>query len=469
MSENKFDVVVIGSGPGGYVAAIRAAQLGLKTACVEKHSALGGTCLNVGCIPSKALLQASEEYAHVGKALKRHGVMVEGLSLDLAAMMGHKDKVVGDLTKGIAHLFKKNDIARFEGLGALGAPGEVVVSAGDGSETVLGAGATIIASGSATASLPGIEIDEKRILSSTGALALGEVPGHLAVIGAGYIGLEMASVWGRLGAKITVIEFLDRILPGMDGELAAQFQKLLRRQKMKFKLSTKVTGAKSGKNGVTLAMEPVAGGEAETLEADAVLVAVGRIPYTEGLGLEQAGVALDKGGRIEVDENFATNIAGVFAIGDVIKGPMLAHKAEAEGVAAAGIIAGQKSHVNYSAIPGVVYTQPEVATVGQTEEQLQDAGIDYNAGSFPFMANGRARAMLATDGFVKILADAASDRILGVHIIGAGAGTLIAEAVLAIELGASAEDLARTCHAHPTLSEAIKEAALDVDERAIHM
>ena len=469
MSENKFDVVVIGSGPGGYVAAIRAAQLGLKTACVEKHSALGGTCLNVGCIPSKALLQASEEYAHAGKALKRHGVMVEGLSLDLAAMMGHKDKVVGDLTKGIAHLFKKNDIARFEGLGALGAPGEVVVSAGDGSETVLGAGATIIASGSATASLPGIEIDEKRILSSTGALALGEVPGHLAVIGAGYIGLEMASVWGRLGAKITVIEFLDRILPGMDGELAAQFQKLLRRQKMKFKLSTKVTGAKSGKNGVTLAMEPVAGGEAETLEADAVLVAVGRIPYTEGLGLEQAGVALDKGGRIEVDENFATNIAGVFAIGDVIKGPMLAHKAEDEGVAAAEIIAGQKSHVNYSAIPGVVYTQPEVATVGQTEEQLQDAGIDYNAGSFPFMANGRARAMLATDGFVKILADAASDRILGVHIIGAGAGTLIAEAVLAIELGASAEDLARTCHAHPTLSEAIKEAALDVDERAIHM
>ncbi len=469
MSENKFDVVVIGSGPGGYVAAIRAAQLGLKTACVEKHSALGGTCLNVGCIPSKALLQASEEYAHVGKALKRHGVMVEGLSLDLAAMMGHKDKVVGDLTKGIAHLFKKNDIARFEGLGALGAPGEVVVSAGDGSETVLGAGATIIASGSATASLPGIEIDEKRILSSTGALALGEVPGHLAVIGAGYIGLEMASVWGRLGAKITVIEFLDRILPGMDGELAAQFQKLLRRQKMKFKLSTKVTGAKSGKNGVTLAMEPVAGGEAETLEADAVLVAVGRIPYTEGLGLEQAGVALDKGGRIEVDENFATNVAGVYAIGDVIKGPMLAHKAEDEGVAAAEIIAGQKSHVNYSAIPGVVYTQPEVATVGQTEEQLQDAGIDYNAGSFPFMANGRARAMLATDGFVKILADAASDRILGVHIIGAGAGTLIAEAVLAIELGASAEDLARTCHAHPTLSEAIKEAALDVDERAIHM
>ena len=469
MSENKFDVVVIGSGPGGYVAAIRAAQLGLKTACVEKHSALGGTCLNVGCIPSKALLQASEEYAHAGKALKRHGVMVEGLSLDLAAMMGHKDKVVGDLTKGIAHLFKKNDIARFEGLGALGAPGEVVVSAGDGSETVLGAGATIIASGSATASLPGIEIDEKRILSSTGALALGEVPGHLAVIGAGYIGLEMASVWGRLGAKITVIEFLDRILPGMDGELAAQFQKLLQRQKMKFKLSTKVTGAKSGKNGVTLAMEPVASGEAETLEADAVLVAVGRIPYTEGLGLEQAGVALDKGGRIEVDENFATNIAGVFAIGDVIKGPMLAHKAEDEGVAAAEIIAGQKSHVNYSAIPGVVYTQPEVATVGQTEEQLQDAGIDYNAGSFPFMANGRARAMSATDGFVKILADAASDRILGVHIIGAGAGTLIAEAVLAIELGASAEDLARTCHAHPTLSEAIKEAALDVDERAIHM
>ncbi len=469
MSENNFDVVVIGSGPGGYVAAIRAAQLGLRTACVEKDPALGGTCLNVGCIPSKALLQTSEEYAHAGKALARHGVMIEGLHLDLAAMMGHKDKVVGDLTKGIAHLFKKNQITRFAGWGALGAPGEVIVSAGDGTETVLGAGATIIATGSAAASLPGVEIDEKRILSSTGALALSEVPGHLAVIGAGYIGLEMASIWGRLGAKITVIEFLDRIVPGMDSELAAQFQKMLRRQKMKFKLATKVTGAEESENGVTLAMQPVAGGASETLEADAVLVAVGRIPYTEGLGLEQAGVARDNAGRIEVKQNFATNVAGVYAIGDVINGPMLAHKAEDEGVAAAEIIAGQKSHVNYAAIPGVVYTQPELAAVGQTEEQLHDAGIDYNAGSFPFIANGRARAMSATDGFVKILAEAGSDRILGVHIIGADAGTLIAEAVLAIELGASAEDLARTCHAHPTLSEAVKEAALDVDERAIHV
>jgi len=469
MNEKKFDVVVIGSGPGGYVAAIRAAQLGLKTACVEKDPALGGTCLNVGCIPSKALLQTSEEYAHAGKALKRHGVMIEGLSLDLEAMMGHKDKVVGDLTKGIAHLFKKNDITHLKGTGALGAAGEIIVRADDGSETKLAAGATIIATGSAPANLPGIDIDEKRILSSTGALALDEVPGHLAVIGAGYIGLEMASVWGRLGAKITVIEFLDRIVPCMDGELATQFQKMLRRQKMKFKLSTKVTAAEQNDSGVTLTMEPVAGGEPETLDADAVLVAVGRTPYTEGLGLDAAGVTIDNGGRIEIDEHFATNVAGVYAIGDVIAGPMLAHKAEDEGIAVAEIIAGQKGHVNYSAIPGVVYTQPELAAVGQTEEQLQEAGIDYTAGSFPFMANGRARAMSATDGFVKILADAQSDRILGVHIMGADAGTLIAEAVLAIELGASAEDLARTCHAHPTLSEAVKEAALDVDERAIHV
>ncbi len=436
---------------------------------MEKDATLGGTCLNVGCIPSKALLQASEEYAHAGKVLKRHGVMIDGLSLDLDTMMGHKDKVVSDLTKGIDHLFKNNDITRIEGTGALGGAGEVIVRAADGTETVLTAGATIIATGSAPASLPGIEIDEQRILSSTGALALPEVPGHLAVIGAGYIGLEMASVWGRLGAKITVIEFLDRIVPGMDGELAAGFQKMLRRQKMKFKLATKVTGAVVSESGVTLTMEPVAGGDAETLEADAVLVAVGRTPYTDGLGLEAAGIAQDKAGRIEVNENFQTNIAGVYAIGDVIKGPMLAHKAEDEGVAAAEIIAGQKSHVNYGAIPGVVYTQPELASVGQTEEQLQEAGIKYNSGSFPFIANGRARAMSATDGFVKILADAESDRILGVHIMGADAGTLIAEAVLAIELGASAEDLARTCHAHPTLSEAMKEAALDVDERAIHI
>jgi len=469
MNKKKFDVVVIGSGPGGYVAAIRAAQLGLKTACVEKDPALGGTCLNVGCIPSKALLQTSEEYAHAGKALKRHGVMIEGLSLDLEAMMGHKDKVVGDLTKGIAHLFKKNDITHLKGTGGLGAAGEIIVRADDGSETKLAAGATIIATGSAPANLPGIDIDEKRILSSTGALALDEVPGHLAVIGAGYIGLEMASVWGRLGAKITVIEFLDRIVPGMDGELAAQFQKMLRRQKMKFKLSTKVTAAEQNDSGVTLTMEPVAGGEPETLHADAVLVAVGRTPYTEGLGLDATSMTIDNGGRIEIDEHFATNVAGVYAIGDVIAGPMLAHKAEDEGIAVAEIIAGQKGHVNYSAIPGVVYTQPELAAVGQTEEQLKEAGIDYTAGSFPFMANGRARAMSATDGFVKILADAQSDRILGVHIMGADAGTLIAEAVLAIELGASAEDLARTCHAHPTLSEAVKEAALDVDERAIHV
>jgi len=469
MSDSNFDVVVIGSGPGGYVAAIRAAQLGLKTACVEKDPTLGGTCLNVGCIPSKALLQASEEYAHAGKALKRHGIIVGDLQLDLPTMMGHKDKVVGDLTKGIAHLFEKNDISHIAGWGTLGAAGEVIVSAEDGSKTTLQTTATIIATGSAPASLPGIEIDEKRIVSSTGALSLSDVPGHMAVIGGGYIGLEMASVWGRLGAKITVVEFLDRIVPGMDGELATQFHKMLRRQKMKFKLSTKVTGAELTENGVALSMEPVDGGAGETLEADIVLVAVGRKPFTEGLGLEQVGIAVDGGGRIEVNEHFETNVAGVYAIGDVIAGPMLAHKAEDEGVAAAEIIAGQKSHVNYDAIPGVVYTHPELASVGKTEEQLQATGIDYNAGSFPFIANGRARAMSATDGFVKVLADAESDRILGVHIMGADAGTIIAEAVLAIELGASAEDLARTCHAHPTLNEALKEAALDVDERAIHV
>lgn len=469
MSDNLFDVAVIGSGPGGYVAAIRATQLGLKTVCVEKDATLGGTCLNVGCIPSKALLQASEEYAHAGKALARHGVMIDGLSLDLNKMMGHKNKVVGDLTKGVDHLFRQNGVTHIKGTGSLGTPGEVKVRDGSGTETLLNTKATVIATGSAPASLPGVKIDEKRILSSTGALALEEVPSHLAVIGAGYIGLEMASIWGRLGAKITVIEFLDHIAPGMDGELAAGFQKILKRQKMKFKLATKVTSAENRMDGVTLTMEPVAGGESQTLEADAILVAVGRRPYTDGLGLKVAGIAQDSAGRIEANEAFQTNVPGVYAIGDVIKGPMLAHKAEDEGVAVAEIIAGQKSHVNYGAIPGVIYTQPELASVGQTEEQLQEAGITYNSGSFPFIANGRARAISATDGFVKILADAESDRILGVHVMGTDAGTLIAEAVLAIELGASAEDLARTCHAHPTLSEAMKEAALDVGERAIHV
>ncbi len=468
-SENRFDVVIIGAGPGGYVAAIRAAQLGLRTACVEKDPTLGGTCLNIGCIPSKALLHASEEYARAGKGFAAHGIKLDGVTLDLPAMMAHKDKVVGDLTKGVEHLFKKNDVAHIRGVGAITAKGEVSVRAADGATRVLAAKAIVIATGSASTPLPGVAVDEQRIVSSTGALALAAVPKHLAVIGAGYIGLELGSVWRRLGAEVTVIEFLDRIVPGMDGEIAKQFQRLLKRQGFKFKLGTKVTGASATSEGVSLALAPVAGGEAATLEADVVLVAVGRRPHVEGLGLEAAGVALDEAGRVVVDDEFRTNVDGIFAIGDVIRGPMLAHKAEDEGIAVAELIAGEKPHVNYDAIPGVIYTAPEVAAVGKTEEQLKEAGIDYRAGAFPFLANGRARAMSAADGFVKILADAKTDRVLGVHIIGADAGTLIAEAVLAIELGASAEDLARTCHAHPSLNEAVKEAALAVAERAIHI
>ena len=467
MSEHDFDVLVIGAGPGGYVAAIRAAQLGLRTACVERTPALGGTCLNVGCIPSKALLHTSEEYAHAKARLARHGVKVSGVELDLPAMMAHKDKVVGDLTRGVAGLLENNDVTRLEGHARLAGPGSVEIE-GPQPRTV-SAGAVVIATGSVSATLAGVAVDEERIVTSAGALALPEVPARMAVIGAGYIGLEMGSVWSRLGARVTVIEFLDRILPGMDGEVATQLHRLLRRQKIGFKLGTRVTGAERTNEGVRLAMEPVAGGEAATLDVDVVLVAVGRRPNTQGLGLESIGIALDEQGRIPVGERFETSVPGVYAIGDVVVGPMLAHKAEEEGIAVAEIVAGKGAQVNHEAIPGVVYTAPEVASVGRTEEALEEADIEYTVGRFPFAANGRARAMSATDGFVKVLADAETDRVLGVHIVGHDAGTLIAEAVTVMEFGGSAEDIARTCHAHPSLNEAVKEAALAVAGRAIHV
>ena len=468
LSDTSYDVVVIGGGPGGYVCAIRAAQLGLKTACVEQRGSLGGTCLNVGCIPSKALLHASEKFEEARHGLDKFGIKAGKVSLDLAALMTHKDKVVGDLTKGIEFLLKKNKVAYVKGAGVLTGPGVVAVTDDKGAETELLAKNIVIATGSDYMELPGITIDEERIVSSTGALSLAKVPKHLVVVGGGYIGLEMGSVWGRLGAKITVVEFLDHIVPGMDGEIAKTFQRILKKQGMEFRLSTKVTAAKAGKSGVTLTVEPAAGGTAETLKADVALIAIGRRPFTDGLGLDRAGVALDGAGRIKVDHGFQTNIAGVYAIGDVIEGPMLAHKAEEEGVALAEILAGQSGHVNYETVPGVVYTWPEVAAVGKTEEQLKDAGVDYNVGKLPFMANSRARANADTEGFVKILADAKTDRILGAHVIGPDAGTLIHEIVVVMEFGGSAEDLARSFHAHPTLNEAVKEAALAVAGRPIH-
>lgn len=469
MSENAFDVVVIGGGPGGYVCAIRAAQLGLKTACVEKRGSLGGTCLNVGCIPSKALLHASEKYEEARHGMAAMGIKTGEVELDLAAMLANKNKIVGDLTKGIEFLFKKNKIAYLKGTGAIAGPGTVSVSGTGGEARDITAKHIVIATGSDHMNLPGVEIDEKRIVSSTGALALERVPEHLVVIGGGYIGLEMGSVWQRLGAKVTVVEFLDRIVPGMDGEVGKMFQRTLKKQGMVFKLSTKVTGAKANKDGVALTIEPAKGGDAQDLQADVVLVAIGRRPYTEGLGLKEAGVETDKAGRVVIDGHFRTNVEGVYAIGDAVAGPMLAHKAEEEGVALAETLAGQAGHVNYDTVPGIVYTWPEVAAVGKTEEQLKEAGIDYKSGKFPFAANSRARANLATDGFVKILADAKTDRILGAHIIGPDAGNLIHEVVVAMEFSASAEDLARSFHGHPTLNEAVKEAALAVDGRPIHV
>ena len=461
-----YDIIVIGSGPGGYVCAIRAAQLGMKVAVVEKRATLGGTCANVGCIPSKALLHASELYHEAGHGFAHLGIEVSP-RLDLARMLTYKDEVVTGNTAGVAFLFKKNKIDVLAGTGRIVAAGQVEVAGASGTQA-LAARAIVVATGSDVARLPGITIDEQRIVSSTGALTLQAVPEHLVVVGAGVIGLELGSVWQRLGSRVTVVEFLDRVTPGMDLELSRQLQRILTKQGFAFKLGHKVTGVTPTAGNLSVTIEPSAGGTAETLPANVVLVSIGRVPYTEGLGLEAAGITLDARKRIVVDAHYQTNVAGIFAIGDVIAGPMLAHKAEEEGVALAEILAGKAGHVNYGVIPSVVYTTPEVASVGRTEEELKADGIAYRTGKFNFGANGRARVLRATDGFVKILADAATDRVLGVHMIGPNAGELIAEAAVLMEFGGSAEDLARTCHAHPTLAEAVKEAALAVDKRAIH-
>jgi dihydrolipoamide dehydrogenase len=461
-----YDLIVIGTGPGGYVCAIRAAQLGLKTAVVEKRKTHGGTCANVGCIPSKALLHASELFYEANHGFAAFGIEVAP-KLNLATMMKHKQDTVDSNVNGVAFLLKKNKVDVFTGVGQIAAAGKVQVTAADGTVQILDTTSIVIATGSEVANLPGVTIDEKKVVSSTGALSLDAVPEKMIVIGAGVIGLELGSVWARLGADVTVIEYLDRILPGMDAEVASTFQRILTKQGFKFHLASKVTKVVSDKSGSAVHFEPVAGGPAQDLFADIVLVATGRRPYTDGLGLEAAGVQLERG-RIVIDDHFATNVPGVYAIGDVVRGPMLAHKAEDEGVAIAERLAGQAGHVNYDVIPGVVYTFPEVANVGKSEDDLKQAGIAYKTGKFSFAANGRARANRTTDGFVKVLADAVTDRVLGVHIIGAGAGDLIHEAAVLMEFGGSAEDLARTCHAHPTMSEAVKEAAMAVDKRAIH-
>ena len=464
-----YDVIIVGGGPGGYVCAIRAAQLGLKVACVEKRGTLGGTCLNVGCIPSKALLQSSHHFEVANEEFAAHGVNTGKVTLDLKTMLGRKDKVVDDLTKGIEYLLKKNKVDYIIGTGTITSADTVEVSPEKGKKQTLKTENIVIATGSDVAPLAGVTIDEKQIVSSTGALALSKVPKSMVVVGGGVIGLELGSVWRRLGAEVTVVEFLDDILPGMDAEVVKQMTRTLKKQGMKFKLKAKVTAAKASKAGVTLSVEPRDGGAAETIKADVVLVAIGRRPYSDGLGLKELGVAMDGRGFIITDHDLQTNVAGIFAIGDVIGGAMLAHKAEEEGVAVAETLAGQSGHVNYDAIPGVVYTWPEVATLGKTEEALKEAGVAYTVGKFPFSANSRARANADSEGFVKILADAKTDRVLGVHIVGPAAGDLIAEAVAVMEFGGSAEDIARTCHAHPGLSEALKEAALAVGGRAIHI
>lgn len=466
-----YDVVVIGTGPGGYVAAIKAAQLGLSVAVVEKRKTFGGTCLNVGCIPSKALLHASEVFAEAGHSFDTLGVEISKPKLNLEKMMAHKDATVKSNTSGVEFLFKKNKITPYIGTGKIVAKGKVSVTAEDGSVQEIEAKNIIIATGSDVAGIPGVkvDIDEKVILSSTGAIALGKVPGHLVVVGGGVIGLELGSVWARLGAKVTVVEYLDKVLGAMDGEVSKQFQRLLEKQGIVFKLGAKVTGVEKTGKGAKVIFEPVKGGDAETIDADAVLISTGRRPYTDGLGLAEAGVNLDDRGRVAIDGHWRTNVEGIYAIGDVVQGPMLAHKAEDEGIAVAEIIAGQAGHVNFDVIPSVVYTQPEVASVGKTEEELKAAGIEYKIGKFPFTANGRARAMLHTDGFVKILADKATDRVLGAHILGYNAGEMIHELAVLMEFGGSSEDLARTCHAHPTMSEAVRESALATFAKPIHM
>ncbi|UXM95050.1 dihydrolipoyl dehydrogenase [Bartonella sp. HY329] len=466
-----YDVVVIGSGPGGYVCAFKAAQLGLKTAMIEKRKTFGGTCLNVGCIPSKALLHASEVYAEASHGYDSIGVKIGKPEFDFAKMMEFKQSVIDANTSGVAFLAKKNKVDTFIGTGKIVAQGKVEVTAEDGSVQTVETKNIVIATGSDVAGIPGVEFefDEKTIISSTGALALTKVPLTMIVVGAGVIGSELGSVYARLGTKVTVVEYLDKALGGMDGEVSRNFQRLMEKQGITYKLGAKVTGVENGFMGATVRYEPVSGGETQSLHGDVVLVATGRKPYTAGLGLEEVGVKLDSRGCVEIDNHWKTTLDGVYAIGDVVKGPMLAHKAEDEGVAVAEILAGQKGHVNFDVIPGVVYTQPEAASVGKTEEELKAAGIEYNVGKFPFTANGRARSIQHTDGFVKILACKKTDRVLGGHILGYGAGEMIHEIAVLMEFGGSSEDLGRTCHAHPTMSEAVREAALATFAKPLHM
>ncbi len=466
--ENNFDLVIIGGGPGGYVCAIRAAQLGLKTACVESRGALGGTCLNVGCIPSKSLLNLSENFNKAKKDFNQQGIEIEGIKLNIEKMMSNKNKSIQVLTKGVEFLFKKNKVTYFKGKGVLLSKNDIVVYESNNKRTNIKSKNIVIATGSTVSSLPGIEINEKNIVSSTGALSFNKVPTKLAVIGGGYIGLEMGSVWSRLGSEVTVIEYLDFITPGMDREISNEFQKILSKQGIKFKMGSKVDTVEDNGKSALISYTNIKNSKKEVLEVDKVLVSVGRKPYTEGLNLSKVGIKKDSKGRIEVNNKLQTSVSNIYAIGDVIKGPMLAHKAEEEGIAVAEILAGQAGHVNYDVIPGVVYTSPEVATVGKTEEQLKEEKKSYKTGKFPFLANSRAKVNNETEGFVKILADSKTDKVLGVHIIGPHCGDMIAEMALAMEFGASAEDIARTCHAHPTHTEAIKEAALAVDKRPIH-